>query len=64
MTTPYMHLLVVDQIYKSNPKKEFTFLDIGAGRGYIPFLLKLCFPESSISGIDINNKLIDECKQL
>lgn len=65
MTTPIMHAIPSNIIYESainytNPK----ILDIGTGRGYIPFLLKKALPNSIVHGIDINQHLINQCLKI
>lgn len=57
MTTPIMHVVAANNIYESAKNHNITnisILDIGTGRGYIPFLLRLCLPNAEISGFDIN----------
>lgn len=61
MTTPIMHAIPANYILQDVTMKknyECSILDIGTGRGYIPFLLNMALPKSYCKGVDINPELI------
>lgn len=67
MTTPIMHLITASIFANAIGQianERFCFLDVGTGRGYIPFLMKMIYPTANVEGTDINSSLVAECESV